>query len=333
MFRVYFDLLILVLIYRKPSSNDSQSGDYIVVDEYSEERCRRGRPSLRINIRNDSADAGKRETHSPLVGETQRVTQSADLDGRRRRQERSRSPTRIKITERYSNEPMGSSYRQRVVQEAAAGGKIIEPRQRRGRRTRSLTEEYEDPRRLRATAEDLENWRVLPDQEYTLKEKEIDTTSTTKEPLRRRRHDRTVEDGESNWKGPSQHSDIRPPRDGDVLVVTERYVYRPHHLSHVLEDGQRDCKSDSSQNVAHPSRQGRIDEATIGAGKHYRNFTDEAEAFSYFRDDWHRDELRHEREPRRRVRSRKTADDFVAMFSTPKFDRENPGNLTSSLLI
>jgi hypothetical protein len=323
----YFDFLIIMLIYQKSNSNDRQSDDYIVVEE---ERRRRGRPSLRINIRNDGADAGKQEAPSPFVEETQRVTQSADSDERRRRQERNRSPTRIIITERC-HEPIGSSHRQRLVQEIVTAEGTAELRQGRDRRTRLMSEEYEDPRCSRDTAEDLGNWQMPPGQEHNFGEREIDTTPTTKESSRRRRHGRTVEGSEFNWKGPSPHSYIRPQRDDEVLVVTERYAYRPRYLSHILEDRQRDDKSDSFQNAAHLSKQERIDEATIAARKHYRDFIDEAEAFSYFQDDWQRDESRHEYKPRQRVRSQNTANDLVTMYNAHKFDRGNLGDSTNSL--
>jgi hypothetical protein len=100
----------------------------------------------------------------------------------------------------------------------------------------------------------------------------ISTSRTwSEEAARRRRLERSIdpEGFQREATGLPHHSE-----DNEVVVVTERYVYRPRHLSHAQEE---DLKA---------RRQELLDKATTRAEKPCQQFAAEAEASNYYRDDW-----------------------------------------------
>lgn len=101
----------------------------------------------------------------------------------------------------------------------------------------------------------------------------IISTSRTRseEAARRRRLERGIdpEGFQREATGLSHHSE-----DDEVVVVTERYVYKPRHLSHVQEEDLED------------HRQELPDRATTRAEKPCQQFVAEAEASNYYRNDW-----------------------------------------------
>lgn len=100
-------------------------------------------------------------------------------------------------------------------------------------------------------------------------------TSRTRseEAARRRRLERSIDREGFHRETTGLSHGIHPSEDDEVVVVTERYVYRPRHLSHVQEEDLKD------------HRQEIPDRATARAEKPYQQFAAETEASDYYRND------------------------------------------------
>ncbi len=96
----------------------------------------------------------------------------------------------------------------------------------------------------------------------------------SEEASRRRRLERSNDRQESHREATGLPYGVHPSEDDEVVVVTERYVYRPRQLSHVQEEDRQ-----SRKHVI-------MDKATARTDKSYLRFSTETEAANYYRNDW-----------------------------------------------
>jgi hypothetical protein len=96
----------------------------------------------------------------------------------------------------------------------------------------------------------------------------------SEEASRRRRLERSIDRQGYYREATGLPHGIRPSEEDEVVVVTERYVYRPRPLSHVQEEDLKNRKQDI------------VDKATLRDGKSYQQFAAEAEASSYYHNNW-----------------------------------------------
>lgn len=301
-----------------------------MIKEGSEERGPRGYPTLRINIHNDSTNRDKQVPLSPLVEETLRGVKPAGLNDGHSRRENGLSPTRIRINELYSRESTRPDQTLRLAQDTVAVKKATEFRGETDKRPRTIREEYRDSRRSKVSVDGYESWRPQPDQEFDRKERDLSISPARRKSSRRRRRDRIIEHGEFNWKGPSWHRDISPPKDDKDFAVTERYVYRPQHHS-PIPDQQTNRGRYSLKDTAHGTRQEGIYDDIFGGETQYQQLTREAHLFDYLQDDWQRDVSSRERGLRQRDHSRDIPSDSMTMLSASRFNGEHLGKITGSL--
>jgi hypothetical protein len=129
----------------------------------------------------------------------------------------------------------------------------------------------------RSNKEDSASLEITPSQEPSFKESKITASrSRAEEASRRRRIERNITEGGSHRKATGSPQGIGPLDDDEIVVLTERYVYRPRNPSHVQDEGPKD------------RRQDLIDKTTVGGGRPYQQFATEPEASNYYKNDWAR---------------------------------------------
>jgi hypothetical protein len=115
----------------------------------------------------------------------------------------------------------------------------------------------------------------MPRNEHDFEDPVISTSRIRSEDSsRRRRLERSIDRQGLHREATGFPHGIYPSEDDEVVVVTERYVYRPRPLSHVQEEDLEN------------RRQEIMDKATARAEKPYQQFVTEAEASNYYRNDW-----------------------------------------------
>lgn len=129
-------------------------------------------------------------------------------------------------------------------------------------------------KQLKSGREDTASLETTPNEAHSFEEPKIEVSTTMSEGVSNRpRLDSNINEGGFHLKATNSPQGIRPLDDKEVVVVTERYIYRPRYPSHVQE-GHKD------------SRQDLLDKTTMGSERHYQRFATESEAANYYKNDW-----------------------------------------------
>jgi hypothetical protein len=333
--------------------------DYVIVEEYKDNQGRRG-SVFRINIYDKPKEIRSKESRardpSPLVQTSYvRHSQSAEDPIREKYvfRDRSLSPSALYVSDQrttraryYVESPPRSPQRREGSRENAKEdgvedyyrGRSLEPRRpqedsekHREKLHRWPEEHYQRNRPEIADTvirQGYEYRQTFPlRQHYVVEDRPTDTSSVRScYASDRRRLDRNSEALLPYRHGELPH-DIGPLRENEVVVVTERYVYRPKRTTTLQEEKYRDFTEQKSDDPTR-QRQERIDAATLGVGKSCKKFSAESEASVYYHDDWSHERSRQEKEkePRRRVRTRDIHEDYAhPQRSENVFDKHHDG--------
>jgi len=177
----------------------------------------------------------------------------------------------------------------------------------------------------RAPASDYERRRSPPRRDYIVEDHETDAASLrSRDAADRRRQERALDaPAPALASVPAQRGElphnIGPLKDGEYVVVTERYVYRPKRLENVQEvDELADFRPQRRERLVRSpepewrdirrQRQDYVDSRTLGGNRQYQKIDGEADASEYYDNEWNSErpprETSTEKGNRHRVRPR-----------------------------
>lgn len=282
----------------------------------------RRRSSLRIDINDKPRITRHQEPPSPLVQQSfeARSSTSGSLSGPRYfHSERSPSPGRSFIAEHNGSRHRSfieSSYRRPLstgFTRQTATEKQFEDlylSNRRNPRTEYDGFEREGRERSPNTVDrDHDPLQSPPRRDYIVEERDADASSMKSDS---RRHEQDLDTQPQNVPSRLPHN-IGPLKEGEIVVVTERYVYRPKRLKSVQGRGGSKFRGQKESPDSSQQSQNYSDRTKPDADRQYLNSTTEFDASENYPNDWNHAKYSQVRKVmgRRRVRPRDLDENYA----------------------
>jgi hypothetical protein len=267
-----------------------------LVDEYPEERGRRGHRYVWVKLRDDEE---RRRSPSPLVSKSSpRRSRSMDFNRNNERREQSPPRPRIITTDRVQDDQHYRKHEHRA--RASPIDDVISERDSVSYRTDPLSPRPRSPPR-RVYRDEFRDIYERPNSANTQRSNFRENTSeessagSRRGSFRRREERNHADDRGRMPEHATLPPDIRPPKENEVFVVTERIVYRPKRAHH----DRVHRGNDSERSQRHP--------VSAFPNKGYISNEDTAE---YYPKEW----TQSERHPRERELHRVRPQEFESMY-------------------